>query len=258
MCSAMFGRAHFPCYNRFMSELAIRLSTFEGPLDLLLRLIEQEEIDIYNIPIHRITEQYLRRLELEELDPQSAAEFLLLATELLEIKSRMLLPDHQLKPVYSQDEDPRAQLLERLLTYRRVKVARELLFDLHEPQRLFSEEFLLELPSFDEKPLWMDPAILSEAYSRALRSMERFSEHAPKSFERFTKRNYSVSLKQRDILQLLTYISTVQFSSLLSASAPKGEWVASFLALLKLQQDQRIHLSQPELFSEITIEKRSR
>jgi len=242
-----------------MNELPVQLTAFEGPLDLLLRLIEQEEIDIYNIPIHRITQQYLERIELDQLDPQIGAEYLLLATELLEIKSRMLLPDHQLKPLYPDGEDPRAVLLERLLAYRRIKATRELLSVRQESHRIYSEDFLLEIPQGKvEVSVKMDPLVLQEAYRRAMIAKDRFSTDAPSSFERFTKANYSVSLKQRDILQLLSYMPTVVFSSLLASSAPKGEWVASFLALLKLQQDQRIHLSQPKRFSDITIEKRSR
>lgn len=242
-----------------MHDLPVKLSDFEGPLDLLLSLIEQEEVDIYNIPIHRITAQYLARIETEELDPHSGAEFLLLASELLEMKAKMLLPDHQLRPLIAEGDDPRAELLARLLAYRRVKAAKEILREKSEPERIFSEDFLLELPSpKEDASAGYDPMLLPEAFARALLSRERFHEDAPDSFERFTKSFYSVSTKQREILQLLSYMPIVSFTTLLSEKAAKGEWVASFLALLKLQQDQRVHLSQPERFEEITIEKRSR
>jgi len=102
----------------------VKLEVFEGPLDLLLYLIKKEEIDIYDIPIAKITDQYLEYLELMKLlDLNIAGEFLVMAATLIHIKSRMLLPPDQLEGEEKEEEDPRAELVRRLLEYKKFKEA---------------------------------------------------------------------------------------------------------------------------------------
>src|SRR6185295_19366311 len=110
-------------------QYKVKLSMFEGPLDLLLFLIRKEEVSIYDIPIARITEQYLEYLRLmEELDVGVAGEFLLMAATLIHIKSKLLLPRDPLAPSLAEDlEDPRQELVDRLLEHQRFKAVAEML-----------------------------------------------------------------------------------------------------------------------------------
>ena len=102
----------------------VKLDTFEGPLDLLLYLIQKEEVDIYDIPIAKITDQYLEYLELLKLlDLSIAGEFLVMAATLMHIKSKMLLPPEPIEGAELPEEDPRAELVRRLLEYKKFKEA---------------------------------------------------------------------------------------------------------------------------------------
>ena len=106
-----------------MSQVSLKLSAFEGPLDLLMHLIESNKIDIYDIPIVEITEQYIGYLRnLQEFDMELASEFLVMAATLLQIKSRMLLPK-EVREDEEEEEDPRLQLVQMLVEYRRIKGA---------------------------------------------------------------------------------------------------------------------------------------
>ena len=106
------------------SNLSLKLTAFEGPLDLLMHLIERDKIDIYDIPIVSITEQYIAYLRsMSEFDMEVASEFLVMAATLLQIKSRMLLPKEELAEGEEEDADPRQQLVEMLVEYRRIKRA---------------------------------------------------------------------------------------------------------------------------------------
>src|SRR3989338_9239973 len=102
----------------------VKLEIFEGPLDLLLYLIKKEELEIHDIPIAKITEQYLEYLELMKiLDLNIAGEFLVMAATLMHIKSRMLLPPEAIAPEEEEEEDPRAELIRKLLEYKKFKEA---------------------------------------------------------------------------------------------------------------------------------------
>ena len=106
-----------------MSNVSLKLTAFEGPLDLLMHLIESNKIDIYDIPIVEITEQYIGYLRnLQEFDMELASEFLVMAATLLQIKSRMLLPKDA-REDEDEEEDPRLQLVQMLVEYRRIKGA---------------------------------------------------------------------------------------------------------------------------------------
>ena len=102
----------------------VKLEVFEGPLDLLLFLIKKEEVDIYDIPIAKITDQYLEYLELMQLlDLSIAGEFLVMAATLMHIKSKLLLPPDETEPESEEEQDPRAELVKRLLEYKKFKEA---------------------------------------------------------------------------------------------------------------------------------------
>lgn len=238
-------------------ELKISLEEFAGPLDLLLELIKKDEMDIYNIPIHRITSTYLEEMKKRAIPSEEIAEFISMAAYLLEIKSQMLLPDHSLEPAYDDDKDPRHYLVHRLLEYQKVKEATLFLMAREYPLRIYSDDLPLILPKPPAASLDfnLDSNLLKEAMEALLN--RRDDQSRSQLYDKLKKDGYSVFLQQKEILTFLSYQRKVDFSSLLK-DAPKGKQVASFLALLKLAQDQRILLHQEQNFSEIEIERRIR
>ncbi|MEF9426578.1 MAG: segregation/condensation protein A [Candidatus Mariimomonas ferrooxydans] len=131
-----------PSQIKSQSDLHFRLSAFEGPLDLLLRLIKENKIDIYDIPIVHITRQYMDYLEvMKELNLEIAGEFLVMAATLIHIKSKMLLPPDEEQPE-EQAEDPRAELVQRLQEYQAFQEASSKFRKRKKSGEIFSEEYL--------------------------------------------------------------------------------------------------------------------
>ncbi|NLY37304.1 MAG: segregation/condensation protein A [Tissierellia bacterium] len=238
-------------------ELEFSLEEFAGPLDLLLELIKKDEMDIYNIPIHRITSSYLVEMKKRAIPSEDIAEFISMAAYLLEIKSQMLLPDHSLESAYEDDKDPRYYLVHRLLEYQKIKEATLFLMAKEYPLRIYSEDLPLILPKPPKASLdfELSSILLKDAMEGLLN--RRDDQSRSRLYDKLKKDSYSVFLQQKEILTLLSYQMKIDFSSLLK-NAPRGKQVASFLALLKLAQDQRILLHQQENFSEIEIQRRSR
>jgi len=230
----------------------VKLEAFEGPLDLLLFLIKKNEIDIYDIPIAKITEQYLEYFELMELmDLDIAGEFLVMAATLMHIKSRMLLPPDETQ-VESEDElDPRAELVQRLLEYKAFKEVAEKM-QLLESQQLelfhrqgdiqaveteFQGEHFFEASLFD----------LISAFSSVL-------ENVPKeTFFEVIKEQMTVEQKVHDILHMLVEKPSFPLKSLFELAKSKIEMVTFFLAMLELIKMQSVLAVQKELFSDIEI-----
>jgi segregation and condensation protein A len=122
-------------------SINIKLDVFEGPLDLLLHLIKKAEVDIYNIPIAEITEQYLEYLKaMEELDLEIASEFIVMAATLLEIKSKMLLPKPKINEEEAADQDPRIELVEKLVEYKKFKEFANFLREITQDYELYFKE----------------------------------------------------------------------------------------------------------------------
>ena len=180
-----------------MSDVSLKLTAFEGPLDLLMHLIESNKIDIYDIPIVEITEQYIGYLRnLQEFDMELASEFLVMAATLLQIKSRMLLPK-EAREDEDEGEDPRQQLVEMLVEYRRIKkAAQNLRYLKEEADRYASREPMFAnlveryVPSYPVRDLLLALAnVLRETGGRPLAYIE------PQAF--------SVQEKMAEILQRL-------------------------------------------------------
>lgn len=230
-----------------MSEVSLKLSAFEGPLDLLMHLIESNKIDIYDIPIVQITEQYIGYLRnLQEFDMELASEFLVMAATLLQIKSRMLLPK-QAREDEEEEEDPRQQLVQMLVEYRRIKrAALNLRYLKEEADRHAQREpmfaNLLEryVPSYSLCELLLALAnVLRESGGRPLAYIE------PQAF--------SVQEKMAEILQRLQNCSNGFLLSELLQSGKAGEKVAAFLGVLELLKMGLITISQHEAFAPIYI-----
>ena len=228
------------------------LDIFEGPLDLLLHLIKEQKMDIYDIRIAEITKQYLSYLDLlSELNLEMVGEYLVLAAELAKIKSKTLLPIPETEEdvLTAAGEDPRAELMRRLLEYQRYKEAAfELRQKEYDQQQLFSrtgevvlenseEELLIEANVFD----------LLTAFQKVLKE---------KSF----KKNYeikvttlSVSDRISGILEILNASESVTFDSLFTSLNTKQEVIVTFLAILELMRMQLILSQQARQFDVIRI-----
>lgn len=230
----------------------IHLPVFEGPFDLLLHLIREEQVDIYDIPIARITDQYLEYLaRMEELDLDIASEFLVMAATLLSIKARMLLP----RPIAEEGEeieDERAELVHDLLEYMRFKEAAERMSQLHEAssrmiRRPNEQELYLNLFS-EENPLSGKTLVdLQAAFNKVL--------------EKAAKRETVISIQRdqvtlRDQLERLFQLigsssRGLRFSQAFDEAASRVELVVTFLALLELIRQRVIRVSQDGPFGEI-------
>lgn len=234
----------------------IKLEIFEGPLDLLLHLIEKQEIDIYDIPIAKITDQYLSYLQaMEQLDLQIASEFLVMGATLLSIKAEMLLP----RPTVLQDEeeplpDPREELVVKLLEYQKYKKVIEQLRNLElENQKIYSHPF--DLGSFlatrpPINPLNnVSPWDLLEMYRRALEAAA-----TPAPVHQVLQETATVGSQMKMIMEKLpTYREGAEFSELLPAKPPASLIVVTFLALLELLKTGQIEVCQQVNFGRIHI-----
>ena len=230
-----------------MSDVSLKLTAFEGPLDLLMHLIESNKIDIYDIPIVEITEQYIGYLRnLQEFDMELASEFLVMAATLLQIKSRMLLPK-EAREDEDEGEDPRQQLVEMLVEYRRIKkAAQNLRYLKEEADRYASREPMFAnlveryVPSYPVRDLLLALAnVLRETGGRPLAYIE------PQAF--------SVQEKMAEILQRLQASAQGFLLSELFASGKAGEKVAAFLGVLELLKMGLITISQHQAFAPIYI-----
>lgn len=229
---------------------------FSGPLDLLLHLIERAEIDIYNIPIVEITDQFLAYLQtMEFLDLQVAADFLLMAATLMQIKARMLLPRPVLETEEEavEEEDPRVELVERLLEYKKVK---EVAARLQDKEREASKFFPRAGGSFPdlEVAAAAEPAgrvtlwDLVQAFSALLESLLPRLE-----LKGMPEEQYSIQDKMDEILDRLARTPQVFFSALFAELTSKKAMITSFLALLELIRMRKVLVRQEMTFGEIVI-----
>lgn len=230
----------------------IQLETYEGPLDLLLDLIRKQEINIYDIPIARITGQYLDylRANLDRLDTEVAGEFLLMAATLIHIKSKMLLPPDPAAP--AEEEDPRSELVHQLLEHEKFKKAAQML---QQKQMLqgatWSAPGLAEfLDSAAEPELAVSLFDLVKAFQQVL---ERAKERPLLEIE---QERVSVAEMMRGLCELLASRSQpLLLREVLERLRSRDAIVAAFLALLELVRLQAVAIRQNELFGEIELRR---
>ena len=237
----------FPAPAR--NTVTVKLARFEGPLDLLLHLIKRDEIEITDIPISHITQQYLAYIELmRALDLDVAGEFLVMAATLMRIKAKMLLP---LPAVGEEEEegDPREELVQRLVEYRQFKEAAGALKLREEDRRLLFERGML--PGDDEMgPLPLAPATLFDLLDALNRVMSRVP--APVVYE-VQGELYDVDEKMSLIASTVAENGSVSFSDLLLRCRARAEMVVTFMALLELIKMGTVLVVQTENFADITI-----
>ncbi|MCA0754466.1 segregation/condensation protein A [Paenibacillus sp. N4] len=236
-----------------------KLDSFEGPLDLLLHLIDKAEIDIHEISISEITVQYMDYLDaMKELELEVTSEFLVMAATLLAIKSNQLLPK---PPVFEeeyedwQDDglDPRDELIQKLIEYRKYKQIAEQL----------REKELERSLVYSKEPEDMSPFLKEEKVNpvEGLHISDLISAFR-KALRRATKRNIvatvqrdemSVKDRIRDIMDVLKQYETVRFSRLIRENMDRHEIVVTFLAILELMKMKHIRVFQHQLFDDIVI-----
>ena len=225
-----------------MEPYQVKIQVFEGPLDLLLHLVRKNKIDIMDIPIALITEQYLEYIQLmKALDINVAGEYLLMAATLMYIKSRTLLPRHEAE----EEEDPRAELSRRLLLYEAFKEAASAL---GERPLLERDVFIREvLDEGGEGEIEADlPSLL-----QALRTLSQ-KAGGREEIQRITPDTITVRQKMGEILKLLEEVDLLALQSFASG---KEELIVSFLALLELAKEGLIHLWQTEDFGPLWASK---
>ncbi|MDB4349938.1 segregation/condensation protein A, partial [Omnitrophica bacterium] len=209
----------------------IKLEVFEGPLDLLLHLIKKDEIDIYDIPIAKIAEQYLEYLEfMKLLDLNIAGEFLVMAATLIHIKSKMLLPQPELE-AEAPEEDPREELVKRLLEYKKFKEAASELSDKAASQKnYFARGVAFKAPDIIKGK---DEEYFEASLFDLLTAFTNIMKEVPKQlFYEVIKDEFTVEEKMHDIFHLLVKRSAVHFVEIFRKTDNKAEIITTFLALL--------------------------
>lgn len=245
-------------------EISYKLDNFEGPLDLLLHLIEKNKVSIYDIPIVIITEQYLEyvnHLEYEDLDVVS--DFLVMAATLLDIKSRMLLPKVENEEDEEDEYDPRAELVRRLLEYKMYKYMAQELEEREQEAELhfFKEPTIPKEVAKYEEPLDLDKlldgltlAMLQKIFDAIMKRNANKLDPVRSRFGTIRREPISLEQKVKSVLSYARGHRYFKFSDVIERASDRLEIVVSFLAVLELMKMGRIHLVQDNLFDDMQIE----
>ena len=229
--------------------LEIFLETFEGPLDLLLYLIRKEEVSIYDIPIARITEQYLEYLRaMQELDIGVAGEFLVMAATLIHIKTQMLLPRDPDAPE-GEIEDPRKELVYQLLEHQKFKGAANVLH-----QRAMMESAAFTRASMDEDK--DNPEVAATVFQLFEVFKEVMDRRRAISEIEIARDEMTMSEKIAEIKLMLEDSAQVSARTLFERARSRREMVLIFLSVLELVKELAIRLTQSEIFGDIVLVKR--
>lgn len=234
------------------NDFAIRLPAFEGPLDLLLYLIRRSEVDIYDIPIERVTDQYIAILaSMDTLDLEVAGEFFVMASTLMYIKSRMLLPKKDQgcnEDVADDDGDPRWELVQQLLEYRKFKEAaediRRLILNRNDRIPRIGPKEAVEAIDRPLKPV--DRVDLWNTFNHVLRRLAERIDEGQINAEQVT-----VADRMELILLRIRHQPNFLFSDLFESSTTITTIVATFLAVLELTRLNKITLKQDQAFADI-------
>lgn len=226
-----------------MSELSFKIDVFEGPLDLLLHLISKNKVSICDIPISIITDQYFAYIELmQQLDMEVGGEFLVMASQLLYIKSKILLPSPE-----EDEEDPRAELADRLEEYKRYKEVSAKMDKLSHSMEhvVFKSAEALDLPKIKTENKEIPIEKLFDAFFSVIDRSATRKPIDPKSFKRVIGRtNYSVRTASKSVISKLKKGKKAVFESLFEGLSVRGEYVATFLALLELIKENVVTVIQ--------------
>ena len=236
-------------------QYKVTIDNFDGPLDLLLHLIKEQDIDIYDIKIEEITKQYLDYIkEMKDLNLSVASEYLVMASELIEMKSKMLLPKKEKQEDYEYEEDPREVLIERLLAYKKYKEVTSEFKDLELTRKLVFTKEPVNLSSYaKEKDIKEDLGVddLINAFNILMQKKELDKPLATK----ITKKELSVSEKVKKIKDILKVRKKMNFEEVFEVQS-KEEVIISFLSILEMVKKKEILLTQEGNFKSIIISLR--
>lgn len=226
----------------------IKLPVFEGPFDLLLHLIRENKIDIYDIPIALITTQYLQYLEMmKELNLEIAGDFLVMAATLIHIKSKMLLPPDEVTP-NEESEDPREELVQRLLEYQRFKdAAMKLRHKEEEWMNVFKREPLSDQE--DDGEIYLFDVSLFDL----LDAFKKILEKAPPEIVSITKETLTVKDRMSMIMEQIENQEVVRFEELFKGETTKIQLIITFIALLELIKLGLVRAYQEREFGSIWV-----
>ena len=245
-------------------ELTVKLQVFEGPLDLLLYLLEKNKVNIYDIPIVEITEQYMEYIrEMKRQDLEVLSEFLVMAATLIDIKSRMLLPSNP--DSEEEEEDPRAELVQQLLEYKMYKC---MAYELKDRQ-MDAGRVMYKKPTIPEEVLeYQEPlnveelvsdvtlAKLNEIFKSIMRKQQDKIDPLRSKFGKIEKEEVSLEEKTEYLENYATTHKHFSFRSLLEAQSSKVEVIVTFLAILELMKTGKILISQEHIFDDIQIDSK--
>ena len=244
-------------------ELTVKLQVFEGPLDLLLHLLEKNKVNIYDIPIVEITNQYMEYIaEMRRQDLNVMSEFLVMAATLLDIKSKMLLPA---KESEDEEEDPRAELVQQLLEYKMYKC---MAYELRDRQ-IDAEKVWFKAPTIPPEVLAYEEPVnvnelmsgvtlarLNDIFQSIIKKQADKIDPVRSKFGRIEKEEVSLSDKMTYVEEYSLHHGHFSFRSLLEAQSGKMEVVVTFLAILELMKMGKIVVSQKYTFDDIKIESK--
>jgi len=240
-----------------MSEYKVQFEVFEGPLDLLLYLIKKEEVDIYEVNLTKLASQFIEYVDLmRQFDLEVAGEFLVMASTLMYIKSRELLPKDQQVAVEEEDEgeDPRFELIRQLVEYKKFKDAAAQLQSLEERQENIYPRVPGKIEFASEAAAAKPEVGIFELLNAVNGILKRFAAKEAGTREIYEDR-WTVSEKIEFVRNLITERGSVKFSQLFESAANRAEIVCTFLALLELIRMKQLACLQPEPFAEIEISK---
>ena len=230
-------------------KLTISLPLYEGPLDLLLDMIRKQKLDIYDIPIAKVTEQYLAYLRfIEELNVDVASEFLVIAAQLIYIKSRMLLPPDP-DAVDEEAEDPRTELVRRLLEYEKFKNAAQMLY-----QREMIENAVWSNPgSVAMEDSELEPSLTVGLYDLVLAFRDVVKRAGQRPLMEVEREEFSVEQMMGFLLENISAArGSITLTEILTHITSRRALITAFLALLELTRIKAIYLYQSKPFAEIT------
>lgn len=241
-------------------ELTVKLQAFEGPLDLLLHLLEKNKVNIYDIPIVEITNQYMEYIrEMKRQDLNIMSEFLVMAATLLDIKSKMLLPKEELE---EEEEDPRAELVQKLLEYKMYKcMSYELKDRQMEAQRvLFKTATIPDEVKQYEEPVNMEELVsditlkkLNAIFKSIMKKQVDKVDPIRSKFGKIEKEEVSLEERMEYLREYALTHKKFSFRGILEAQSSKMEIIVTFLAILELMKTGKIFISQENIFDDILI-----
>lgn len=245
-------------------ELTVKLQVFEGPLDLLLYLLEKNKVNIYDIPIVEITEQYMEYIrEMKRQDLEVLSEFLVMAATLVDIKSRMLLPSNP--DSEEEKEDPRAELVQQLLEYKMYKC---MAYELKDRQ-MDAGRVMYKKPTIPEEVRAYEPPVdihelisditlsrLHEIFESIMKKQQDKIDPLRSKFGKIEKEEVSLEDKMEDLKKYAAGHRHFSFRGLLTAQSSKVEVIVTFLAILELMKMGTIRISQEHIFDDIQIDSK--